>query len=246
MKASNDNTIGRKGFTLVELLVVIAIIAVLSALILPVVTKARQSARLTKTIGNLRIIAQGLFLYAADNNNQLPNAASPGWYPPFWCGGGRPGLTSPDNSKGIARYIALASEKYGVYYMSQTLLSPLLDPSQHSVPSDFGANPELMPFSSNSTTPQAQPVSLAMIDRPSRLAMVMTADQAPAAGPISGSWYINAGQVVSGNKNTARPSDHGSGKIVFAYADGHVGTILKDDYNNMTTQQRRDLLLMQP
>lgn len=54
----------RVGFTLVELLVVIAVLALLAALLLPAVTKAREAARNSACKSNLRQIADGLFLYS--------------------------------------------------------------------------------------------------------------------------------------------------------------------------------------
>lgn len=62
----------KRGFTLVELLVVIAIIAVLMGVLLPALSKARQSAYLIKCSSNLRTIGQGIALYVANNRGTLP------------------------------------------------------------------------------------------------------------------------------------------------------------------------------
>ncbi len=62
----------RAAFTLVELLVVIAIIAVLIAMLLPVLTKARQAANNTLCLSNLRQMGQGIAMYTNMHKGTLP------------------------------------------------------------------------------------------------------------------------------------------------------------------------------
>jgi prepilin-type N-terminal cleavage/methylation domain-containing protein/prepilin-type processing-associated H-X9-DG protein len=66
---------GRPGFTLIELLVVIAIIALLAALLLPVLARAKLKGQQIACVNNLRQQSLALFLYADDNGNILPPVA---------------------------------------------------------------------------------------------------------------------------------------------------------------------------
>ncbi len=88
----------RRGFTLIELLVVIAIIAILAALLLPALSKAKNSASKVTDLNNLKQIMVTLHVYAADGGDVLP--------PPNWDDGyGKGWLYNEDPSQsGSARY----------------------------------------------------------------------------------------------------------------------------------------------
>lgn len=62
----------RSGFTLVELLVVIGIIALLVSILLPVISKAQESARRASCLSNLRQVHHAFSFYALDNKDRVP------------------------------------------------------------------------------------------------------------------------------------------------------------------------------
>ncbi|MHC4244247.1 MAG: type II secretion system protein [Planctomycetota bacterium] len=65
----------RRGFTLIELLVVIAIIAVLMAILMPALNRAREQGKRMVCLGNLKQMGLAWIMYADDNEGKLVNGA---------------------------------------------------------------------------------------------------------------------------------------------------------------------------
>jgi len=120
------------GFTLIELLVVVAIIAILAALLLPALGKAKNHAGKVTDMDNLHQIMVAVHLYCSDNSDVLP--------PPNWDGGGSASdrhstntgwlyavnLNAPDDT---ARFVVQTGLLWNTLRIAKVYFCPMDNPS---------------------------------------------------------------------------------------------------------------------
>lgn len=122
----------RRGFTLIELLVVVAIIALLIAILLPALGRAKELANRTTCAANLTGIMKSMILYSSDNNDCFP-----------YLGSSNIRNTTPVGTSGGALM-------YDVYYLVGT---GVVAPKQFVCKSDSSAIPAQAATSANANPP---------------------------------------------------------------------------------------------
>ncbi|TVR52857.1 MAG: DUF1559 domain-containing protein [Puniceicoccaceae bacterium] len=165
MKSSHTQP--RAGFTLIELLTVIAIIGILAAILIPVVSSVRESARSAVCLSNLRQVGLATLAYALENNDRLPDAGT--GEDPTW-------------ARTLTQYISVTHTQRASIFVCPGVKIPVQEsPNPNDVVLTYGMHAGLMP--------RGQPaVKLGEIARPTEV--ILAADM--CQDPNNRGWTPNS------------------------------------------------------
>ncbi|MEM0965348.1 MAG: type II secretion system protein [Verrucomicrobiota bacterium] len=203
MKAPN-----KKAFTVIELLTVIAVIAVIGAILIPIVGRSRDSANQAKSVANLRQIGLAIQSYVNDNGGKYPEAWHYGDKGKPWC-------------RAIEPYVGMESDGTKP---NNLFRCPALEEDQHHGWSDYGYNENL---GVGKPDDRGVSASAANILEPSKTVLVGDAANLETG---QGAWVYQALQYARGWQTTNNvPHFRHNGMANFVFLDNHAESLTQEE-----------------
>ena len=201
-----------RAFTLIELLVVIAIIAILAAILFPVISAAKERGRQAKCLSNLKQLAAAMQNYADDNSGMFPKARIKWGGPPTWEGHKTlaPGVGIPDPPTGqLWPYV-----RSGAVYVCPSIRKTFtFRDVTFFVTLTYSMNCRLF----NHRTEPKRPVTLSEVRRPTKV-LLLIHEKTPNDGDFK---WVNDDDSFT-HAATDQYSDIHYDGTTLVYVDGHA------------------------